>query len=471
MVLAVVVFAVMVVRTWEGTTEGDFYVHAAVVRELAARPLQPRHAQLSADAAHEYYSPYALAAGLVSRFTGVSAVDTLRAFGIVNLILLLIAMRRLAGALEPGRADAVAFYALLFTLLLWGAEPWYYSGFLHLPVLAAVLPYPSTFALALGLLVAATTRRSKHATAATAIALAVVLVTHPIAFIIVAALMIARLWRDSADARRKTVIALTAAVMLAIVWPYYSLLHLSSTDVSSFYDYNVAMYERVVGQTWPALAGVVAIALLWRADRRHPLPIGALLLAAVYAAGAISGAYFFGRVISGLVMMLHFAIAMVVSRIEVKTARLHLVTAMVFAICVAISYTNAIRPQISELAAGRRPPDPLAFVARFVGHDDVVMAGEEDSLRVTAFAGKVVAASNPMTFVPDLIERKAAAGRFFDASTAATDRDAIIRRYAVQWILIDKAAWPDWWSLTNGRPAYEDARYALVAVEPASGSR
>jgi hypothetical protein len=77
----------------------------------------------------------------------LDAATTLSVAGIVNLILLLASLRFLVSLLLNREA---AFCTLLFTLVLWGDSAWFYSGLFHLEVFGYVLPYPSTFASALG---------------------------------------------------------------------------------------------------------------------------------------------------------------------------------------------------------------------------------------------------------------------------------------------------------------------------------
>src|SRR4051812_49030647 len=95
---------------------------------------------------HPFFSPWAVVVGLIARVTGLGPVDTLVLIAPVHLVLLLTGLW--AFVRRVSQAPQAPFYALLFTLLLWGPQPWRYSGFVHLGSLGFVLPYPSTFAIA-----------------------------------------------------------------------------------------------------------------------------------------------------------------------------------------------------------------------------------------------------------------------------------------------------------------------------------
>ena len=153
--LAALVFTLVAAHAARGHWIGDFWEHSAVVRELATNPLHPRHPLLVIDAPHALANPYALLVALLCRLTGASAVIGLATASIVNLVMLLVAVRVFVRRFAPAQVDAVGFYLLLFMLLLWGLEPWDFSGFYHVNVIVHSLPYPSAFAFWVSLLLLA----------------------------------------------------------------------------------------------------------------------------------------------------------------------------------------------------------------------------------------------------------------------------------------------------------------------------
>jgi hypothetical protein len=130
--------------------KSDFWGHSAAVRELATHPLDPHHPLLLVDRPDTFLNPYTLGVAMLSRWFDLSPVTALSVVGIANLIFLLIVLRLFVTLLLGRRS--VAFWVLLFALLVWGWLPWSSSGFFNLMSVASVAPYPSTFAYALTLL-------------------------------------------------------------------------------------------------------------------------------------------------------------------------------------------------------------------------------------------------------------------------------------------------------------------------------
>ncbi|MGH9023994.1 MAG: hypothetical protein ACRDV9_12990, partial [Acidimicrobiia bacterium] len=146
--IVVLLVAAALRRLW--AVDSDIWEHAAVVRELERHPFRPGHPLMALDAPHSFFSPYALAVGIVARLTPLSAADALALAGPANVALLLFALfafvRRFSA--RPG----APLLALAFSLLLWGPDPWFYSSFLHLRALPYVAAYPATFTKAIALL-------------------------------------------------------------------------------------------------------------------------------------------------------------------------------------------------------------------------------------------------------------------------------------------------------------------------------
>src|SRR4029450_7968832 len=89
---------------------------------------------------------YHLAVGLAARVTGAAPTTALAIAGLVNMVLLAMALRRFLQRLPYG--EAAAPFALLFIIFLWGKDVWMWSGFLHIGMLGYNAPYPSTLAAA-----------------------------------------------------------------------------------------------------------------------------------------------------------------------------------------------------------------------------------------------------------------------------------------------------------------------------------
>ena len=67
----------------------DFWFYLASVREFAARPLHPLHPLIVGSDADPYMGPYSFALGLITRVSGVDAVNLLAVAGLANFVVLL----------------------------------------------------------------------------------------------------------------------------------------------------------------------------------------------------------------------------------------------------------------------------------------------------------------------------------------------------------------------------------------------
>lgn len=481
----------------------DIWEHAAVVRELARHPLHPRHPLFPTDSPHQFYSPYAVALGLIARASGLPAGAVLAGAGVVNLTLLLLGLHRFATRLLRHRH--VAFYALLFTLFLWGPDPWVYSGFFHANALAHVLPYPSTFAAALVLLALASwmtwIERDGHARLFFLVAsAAVILTTHPFDVVALAAGMAAL----AADGRlrlgqRLPALAALAAgsVLLAFLWPYFSLRELLLGDATAGYRAalggdNRLMYSAVLTRTFPALLGVPFILLRLRRDRRDALAWMGLALAGVYGYGWLFAQWSYGRVIGFVVLTLHLSLAdaraeagEAAARLGPPARALAWWAAIGTAALLIIGAGNVRQGVLGAVPLARRlldggvtivtagegrSLDELAYVADQIGEDDVVLADPATSWMVPAVRGKVLVALHPQAFAPDTAAQAADVRRVLTPGTPDAERRRLLAAHAVDWLIVPTrlaGVAPDTYRelVELGEVRHRDRRDTLIHVE------
>ena len=461
--LSAAVMLLMLVHTSKRLWTADFWEHAAVVRELATNPVSPHHPQILSDAPHAFYSPYTLVAGCISRVTGMNCFRTLVVLGVGNLILLLISIWMFSVALLKRRE--AAFYVLLFTLLLWGPTAWMYSGFFHLHVLGDVLPYPSTFAAAIALLASAIyckALRTGNRLALIPVALAslVVAITHPPTFIFFSACIFSltlgipsgRLpFREYA---RLLACTLILPLIVAMFWPYYPFFQLLAQDSSLYHANNRIMYSEVVQCIWPAFPGIPLIIWRFKSKKTDPVFLIAAILSLIYAYGALSHHWTYGRVISSIVLMLHMSIADAVAQVEISLrARLRspsslklVFASLAAAVLLAFACRTTMRSLLVRCLRLRDVSeyDRYKFLSGATPQYDVVLSDLETSWYVPAFAGKVVAVPRPLPFVPDSAARADDVQRFFSGSCLQAERETIIRKYNVKWLLLDKENVPGW---------------------------
>lgn len=501
--LATTVTVLVGVQTLNRQWSTDMWEHVAVVRELIAHPFDPSHPQVVADAPHPSFSPYTVLLGLLGHAFGAEAVTVLSVAAVVNVVLLLVALRHLV--LEITANGRAPFWALLFVLALWGFSPYRYSGFFDLNSIGFVAPYPSTFATAAGFatLVAAlrfTRERRARQLAFVVIGTLLVVLVHPLSAPWLGLGLGAVVLHARPD--RRTLLRLVAAGGLAfglcLLWPYFPLLDLVR-DSPSLGDLNRSMYTDVVARLFPALLGLAVILRRWRADHRDLL---ALLLAgpvALYVAGAVTGNSSYGRSLAFVVVVLHVALADGVGRLEAAPRTGHgrawwlgagaLAGLLVLGLVTTSGGWIRMVPEPLLPASTResdalvRPDEQYAFLADVVGPEEVVVGtSQADGRIIPAIAGRTLVAVQPghrtdatddavvaRPFVEDADDRQRAHRAYLDPALDTAARQAIEDRYAIRFVLLHRGSDrdADLYGVLRGSGAtvaYEDATFVLVEL-------
>lgn len=483
--LSLLVVALLAARSVGGQWAGDYWEHAAVVRELARAPFSPSHPQLPGDAPHAFFSPYLLGLALVARAGGLDPFAALALAGMANLLVLLAALRWLVAELFPERdADGLACYALLFTLLLWGLDPWGWSGFLHLGILGRVLPYPSTAAAGWLFLALAVQLRWLHThrarwLAALAVLASAILLTHPTTAATLGVGLVALcLGRGGTSWWRVLpgpAAALACALAAASAWPYFPFFELLREQTPQFHLHSRHLYEQVVPRSFPALAALPLLALRARADRRDPLVWTFAGLAALYAAGFASGRFGLGRVLAYAIFVLQLCAADAALRLEKRgragDRRARLALAALALAVLALAWAP-LRRVAREIVARPGSAAAYAFVEREVEPGAVVLSDLTTSLRLPAFGAKIVVAKHPIHFLADPERRREDVRRFFADGASGAERRAILQRYGVRYLLLDRERLrvaPETWRelVALGAPVRVAGPLTLVRVGPA----
>ena len=438
--------ALCAIYAWRGYFSSDFWEHAAVVRELSARPFSPTHPLLSVAAPHAYVSPYLLAVSLAARATGATPTSALAAAGLVNIVLLVLALRRFLVRLPQG--EAAAPYALLFILFLWGKDVWMWSGFLHIGMLGYAAPYPSMFAaaamfLCLSLVLDALDRGRLLPFVGVGLLVGLCVITHPptalALFAGLAALFLARVKTRFFTNGVLLLGAAVAGVAGALAWPYFPVLDLLAAQPPEFHSWSGVFYQRVPAQVWPAIVALPVLLWRLRESRRDPLVLLVAFLAVIYILGAITGKYGLGRVIAYIAVFIQIALAVALASWESRlpTRRAWLVPACSVTIMLALFAYN--RPPLPRILRHDRPVWPaVGRILAPIQVGDVVLADSRTSYMVPALSGgRVVAWRHPVYWIPDHAERRQAQDRFFAAATD-DERRAVIARYHVRWILLNR---------------------------------
>jgi hypothetical protein len=479
-------------RRW--AVGSDIWEHAAAARELSANPLHPSHPLFDVEAPHQFYSPYLLALGVGARVTGLPVTTVVSWAAVPNLLLLLLAFWLFVTRVV--RNEWVPFYGLLLVLFLWGAHPWFFSGFLAFEVLPFVLSYPSAFAKALaliGLALHATFLRTGRRALLVPVLLigTAVSITHP-ADAVALYLGVGALAVTSPGPRKPALVA-TATVsagsfLLALGWPYFPLGQLLFAPASAAYRAAIAaddrvMYVDVLPRVLPALVVLPLLARRAVRVRRDPLLVLLVGLLLAYTYGWISRNWSFGRLIADIMIVAAVILAEELVRIYLVARTSGRLLTMVGTAALLlygvwnVADTFHLLPTAyrSVLPVGWAPPDvdraALSDFSFLRGHTvarSVVIADPGTALAVPAFGGRTVWVPRPEAFI-DAADRQGDVARFFAVGSSDADRRAVLCRYHVSFLLLSSAqlrSQPDVFRqlLNLGVPRYRNSRFVLVDV-------
>ncbi|RJL36145.1 hypothetical protein [Bailinhaonella thermotolerans] len=430
---------------------GDWALHLATVRAMAADPWDPADPMVGGRVASPYLSPWALALGLLTRLTGLAPETVLEAGALLNLLLLVAGLRVFCRRLSP--RPAVAALALVFTLVLWGLPETPWSGFPGLGSLSYVMPYPGTFALALTLFLWAALARflatgSGRALAAVPPLAAVVLLVHP--FTALAAAAGAAAFAAARPPSRRRLAALVpasaAALGAAALWPHSSLATLAAAG-DDFSEIHRPLAVHALGYGGLALAGLPALVYGVRRPFGRETAVLAGLVAAALGAAAVLGAYEYFRLLPVLVLALHLALARHLGDGLPWRAPYAVVTALACLAGLYGAWPGLVRALPADAQRGPgvlRTDHRYDFARPHLREGDVVIADRAAAGRsLVRWGARVVAPPYPYPFLRDERRRHEDAARFFAAGTPAGERAAIARRYGVRCLLDTRGRAPE----------------------------
>ncbi|MEW2530134.1 hypothetical protein [Streptomyces sp. NPDC047071] len=467
----------MTLAYWRVPMCCDFGQHAAVVERLKADLLHPAHpmAALPGDGS-AYYSPYAVAQALFAKATGLTGWETVKLAGPVNLLVLLTGLNRFVRALTPRPWAPVL--ALAAMVLLWGTRTAWWSGYLGLMSMTGNLGYPSTFAIGLTFWAWAWTAagpKSPWAYGGLGALCGLILLIHPIssvaAVIGVAAFAVSdgrpsthcgqphaatccgqscrRAARVGAAQQRPALfawaLAATAAVAVATTWPYFNPFTLVGDQ--SVDGIHRQLYTEMPQRFWLAALGLPALGARWRRDHRDPLVLMFALDCAVVAYGWLSGHYTYGRILGLTLVPLQFALAIELAAPRpwgTRRAALAGAAALGAAVGFCQVQAGAVVPRALDPVGFDQPPrwPGYAWAAARMRPGDVVLTdGYRPTRSLPAFGANLVAPAWPDTSLAEeeRARRLRAVRAYLAPESTRAERAAVVRRYAVRWLLLDPA--------------------------------
>ncbi len=293
---------------------GDFWLHAAMIRELADHPFHPQHPIFGGTPENVFFTPYHLLLGFLVRISGFSAPAWLSAAAWVN------AAVWFTGMVKWGRGQGLSHtsVALLIGLVLVGClQPWYYSGFFSVAEWPSVMAYPSAMAFGLGLHVISDYQRVIATPAWTGVVgipllSGVIVLIHPLTAVAVALGGLAIFIFSKEHLPKALVvggIAVIASLGLLFFWPYFTWqdLLLPASDIHAA---NRELYARLWLHFLPAALGLIPLGMRVRRTGMDAQSVWFIALLVVFAGGALLDKWAFGRVAMWMVLLLLAEIAL-----------------------------------------------------------------------------------------------------------------------------------------------------------------
>lgn len=450
---AVVVAVPLLTQNWNRRWAGDIYLHAAAVAEVARHPLSPGNPLVASDATDPEYSPYIVLLGMLTRVTGLDVFTTLRLAGVFALITFLVVLPWALDRMIDGRSAAPCF--LVFTLVLWGWEPWRWSGYLNLNSIGFILPYPSVVGASLLLAGLASTRQLlQHPTRTRGAVLGLLsgclLLVHPFSSISMAVGAAALLVGGRSFGRsqaRALAVAVAVATTVALSWPYFPVLKLLAEG--SIYDsVHETLYDGIAVRTLLALPGVVTLWTAWRRDHLDPLALAFMGAIGIYAVGGFTDRDSLARVVPLAMLAAHLSLALAMSRLvrdRSRRARSPLLTGALGLVLVGVlgcmeALPNMVPPPLLPASIRSDPRvqsevERMSVLARLAPGRTIATDIGLVNRAAPAFELKTLSAGFVEPFLEDRDRRDQANAALFAAATPPGLRRSLLRRYDVAYVI------------------------------------
>jgi hypothetical protein len=282
--------------------------------------------------------------------------------------------------------------------------------------------------------------------ALTAVGLAVVLLTHPIAAAATGAALVAT--SVTLPQARRALVTLVAvagvAALLSLAWPYYSIVDLAR-DQAVYDPGSTVMYASWVEHVFPLFAALGLAFYSTGTLHRGRLAIYCALLAGLYIYGRVSGHFTDGRVISYLAIGAQIGLADLTAALEPAVLRrargrgLALIASALAILALAELYNMRGGLRGSLPGTGSEPAIYGDYRAAVNGlpANATIAAPINDGFEATipVYAGRLIGTHRPLAFVSDWAQRQQTVYEFFALGAPAAYRRQVITRYHVRYIL------------------------------------
>lgn len=488
LLLSTGILCLLCIKVNNGFWVSDFWLHSAVIREFSLNPFSPTNPFLPVSSQHFYHGPYHWLVGCFARLFGLSSITALAYMGLFNFIIFSSSLNLFCRKLKT--SPHTAFYALLFSLVLWGKDPWLWSSFFHLQTIGYCFPYPSFFSIGLtilsfSVLIENLNKNKKYYFLHIIPLSSIVTLSHTSTSIV---LFIGLGIITISYSSKKTIIKNFINILLIIIltfslvflWPYLSLLALFSQKanfVSHYIIDDLALYKGVIGKIWPTLFAVPLIFIRLYRNPKDALGLLALGFSAVYLWGFLTEKWSYGRSIAQTILIVHIIFAdwfaSIKTRKEIPLYIRYFVFSFIFIllfICIVNIPSNLFKEYVIKK---NKEYDNLYFISELTNRNDVILTDRYSGNLVPSFGGKVVGYNllykGQEPFVSDAEDRIRDMEHFFDENTSRFDREKILKKYKVDFVLINKNITPLNPSLADflkdtGEIVYHKNEYLLVSL-------
>lgn len=493
--LIILILYKVIVNITNGNWYGDFWEHSAVIQALMTTLISSSHPFFALEADHAFTSPYHWIIAVIGKYFNLDSINSLAIFSIFNICLLFIGLKVYIKSFVKNNYKYTYFYAVIFILFLWGSRPWAFSGFLYFDLISDVLPYPSTFAIALSLIgLGIGFDLFRHPSLVKQLSLilitSVVLLSHPLTFIFLASGLLCQtvVSNKIITTFANRLLVLVIACIIASFWPYYSIFELLKGAGDVYHLPNKSMYSDVLVKIWPIL---ILSPLLWfsiKSKETVTILIHILFLLFIYFYGWLSAKYSYGRDITFIIILTQILIANQIANFEIKFSNIYprimcfyRITIGIIIICLASTwlyptFTRSLTV-INNFVLDRNISNQntyknLTFLPLFIKKDSVVLSDLSTSWKIPSLGGKVIGALHVQAFISDDKSRRDALIEFFSNDVLPSKRQLIIQKYKPDYLLIDKLAFKDWQIILNELDTfsikikiYENDQYLLYRFE------
>ena len=448
-IIAILLFIIEAINILKGNWQSDFWEHSAVVKELSEDLWSPSNPFFRSDIPHPFFSPYAVFVAAFARITHLNSIQALGWMAFFNLIFFLFSFYKFCLSLFKEKASIVGTIGLIFMLFFWGKGPFGWSGFYHFMALHQVLPYPSTFAIALTFFILSILIKDQHAsylnqkTIGIVLLNTIVLLVHPNTALFLFTVIISLNFCFSNYSIKYTIIRsivlILPAILLSFLWPYFSMIDLLFGNNEDFQLASKKLYRGGVRVNWPFLLLIPGIFLIKKDKIISFFLLSLSLMIGIFFLGYLIRVYTVSRLISGIMMFAQLLMAyfIVISFFQ-KNKMLN--KAYVCFIIACFSVTLFINRKLINdslhIPYGHFYKD-YNFLRQLVNTDDVVLSDRGSSSGIPSFNGKVISNDKPVYWISDIKERREAMRTFFTKENPDSIRKIVIDKYKPDYILLD----------------------------------